>query len=132
RRFNKQKPSAYKSDAYCRNFKQHLIMSHAKEAELFNKDEAKVDWHDKALWFVRNKRDHAAYNVKGWEELRNLASSIKANVLSNLDNYLIQFEENAQKNGIHIHWAANAEAHNKIVHGILLKHQATKVVKSKS
>lgn len=107
-------------------------MSHAKEAELFNKNEAKVDWHDKALWFVRNKRDTAAHTVKGWEELRNLASAIKANVLSNLDEYLIQFEENAQKNGIHIHWAKDAEAHNRIVHEILFKNNAKKVVKSKS
>lgn len=107
-------------------------MSHAKEAALFNKDEAKVDWHDKALWFVRNKRDNAAHHVKGWEELRNLASAIKANVLSDLDGYLVQFEENAQKNGIHIHWAADAEAHNTIVHDILLKNNVKKVVKSKS
>jgi len=107
-------------------------MSHAKEAELFNKNEAKVNWHDQALWFVRNKRDKAAHTVKGWEELRNLASSIKANVLSNLDEYLIQFEENAQKKGIHIHWATDARAHNKIVHDILLKNNAKKVVKSKS
>ena len=77
-------------------------MSHAKEAELFNKDEAKVNWHEQALWFVRNKRDKAAQTVKGWEELRNLASAIKTHVLSNLDEYLIEFEENAQKNGIHI------------------------------
>ena len=107
-------------------------MSHAKEAEIFNKNEAKVNWHDQALWFVRNKRDKAAHTVKGWEELRNLASAIKANVLSNLDDYLIQFEENAQKNGIHIHWATNAEAHNNIVHDILLKNNVKKVVKSKS
>ncbi|WP_100615370.1 lactate utilization protein B [Confluentibacter citreus] len=107
-------------------------MPHAKEAELFNNDEAKVNWHDQALWFVRNKRDKAAHTVKGWEELRNLASAIKANVLSNLDDYLIQFEENAQKNGIHIHWAADAEAHNKIIHDILLKNNVKMVVKSKS
>jgi L-lactate dehydrogenase complex protein LldF len=107
-------------------------MSHAKEAELFNKDEAKVNWHDQALWFVRNKRDKAAHTVKGWEELRNLASGIKANVLSNLDEYLIQFEKNAQKNGIHIHWATDADAHNKIVHDILLNNNAKKIVKSKS
>ena len=107
-------------------------MPHAKEAELFNKDEAKVNWHDQALWFVRNKRDKAAHTVKGWEELRNLASATKANVLSNLDEYLVQFEENAKKNGIHIHWATDAEAHNKIVHNILLKNNAKKVVKSKS
>lgn len=107
-------------------------MSHAKEAAIFNKNEAKVNWHDQALWFVRNKRDLAAHTVKGWEELRHLASAIKAHVLSDLDTYLIQFEENAQKNGIHIHWAEDAEAHNKIVYEILQKHNAKHVVKSKS
>ncbi|MFG6687365.1 lactate utilization protein B [Mariniflexile sp. HNIBRBA6329] len=107
-------------------------MAHADEAAIFNKDEAKVDWHDKALWFVRQKRDKSAHKVKGWEELRNYASAIKANVLSNLDTYLLQFEENAQKNGVTVHWAANAEEHNKIVHSILQKHDAKKIVKSKS
>ena len=107
-------------------------MTHAGEAAIFNKNEAKVDWHDKALWFVRQKRDKSAHKVKGWEELRNYASAIKANVLSNLDTYLIQFEENAQKNGVTVHWAADAEEHNKIVHSILVKHDVKKVVKSKS
>lgn len=107
-------------------------MAHADEAAIFNKDEAKVDWHDKALWFVRQKRDKSAHKVKGWEELRNLASAIKANVLSNLDTYLVQFEENAQKNGITVHWAADAEEHNKIVHSILQQTNVKKVVKSKS
>lgn len=107
-------------------------MSHSEKAAEFNKDEAKVNWHDKALWFVREKRDTAAHKVKGWEELRNLASGIKANVLSNLDNYLIEFEANAQKNGIKIHWASNAEEHNYIIHKILAKNDVKKVVKSKS
>jgi len=107
-------------------------MSHSEKATLFNKDEAKVNWHDKALWFVREKRDTAAHKVKGWEELRNLASGIKANVLSNLDEYLIEFEEKAKKNGIKVHWASNAEEHNKIVHKILVDNKAKKVVKSKS
>jgi L-lactate dehydrogenase complex protein LldF len=107
-------------------------MSHAKLAEIFNKDEAKVNWHDKALWYVREKRDTAAHKIKGWETLRDYASAIKANVLSNLDEYLIEFEKNAQKNGIIVHWAANAEEHNKIVYKILSENKATKLVKSKS
>ena len=107
-------------------------MSHSEKAAIFNKDEAKVNWHDKALWFVREKRDTSAQKVQGWEELRNIASGIKANVLSNLDNYLIEFEANAQKNGIKVHWASNAEDHNKIVHEIVAKNKAKKVVKSKS
>ncbi len=107
-------------------------MDHSTAAALFNKDEKKVDWHDKALWFVRNKRDIAANGTKGWEELRHLANNIKSNALSNLDNYLIQFEENALKNGIQVHWATDAKEHNNIVHDILRSHKAQKIVKSKS
>lgn len=107
-------------------------MNHAKKAEEFNKDEAKVNWHDKALWYVREKRDASAYKVQGWEYLRELGSGIKANVLSNLDEYLVQFESNAQKNGVYVHWASNAEEHNNIINSILEKHNAKKVVKSKS
>lgn len=107
-------------------------MSHSKAATIFNKDEKKVDWHDKALWFVRHKRDLSAHSVKGWEALRALGSQIKAHTLSNLDNYLVQFEENALKNGIQVHWAADGEEHNKIVHEILKETNAKKVVKSKS
>lgn len=107
-------------------------MAHAEAAAKFNENEAKVNWHDKALWFVRQKRDKQAHKIQGWEQLRDYASALKANVLSNLDNYLVQFEENAKKNGVTVHWAANAEEHNKIVHSILQKHNAKKIVKSKS
>lgn len=107
-------------------------MNHAKKAAEFNQDEAKVNWHDDALWFVREKRDASAHKVQGWEYLRDTASGIKANVLSNLDEYLIQFEQNALQNGITVHWASDAEEHNTIVNDILSKHEAKKVVKSKS
>ena len=107
-------------------------MSHPKLASIFNKDEQKVNWHDKALWFVRHKRDVSVHQVKGWETLRQLGHDIKAHTLSNLDNYLIEFEANALKNGVQVHWAANAEEHNTIVHQILEAHHAKKVVKSKS
>ena len=107
-------------------------MSHPQLASIFNKDEKRVDWHDKALWFVRHKRDLSVHNVKGWEELRNLGHGIKAHMLSNLDNYLIQFEENAIKNGVQVHWAANAQEHNQIVHKIIKDNNAKKIVKSKS
>lgn len=107
-------------------------MSHSKLAEEFNKDEAKVDWHDKALWYVREKRDTSAHKVQGWEKLRDLAAGIKANVLSNLDEYLIEFEKNAQNNGMIVHWASNAEEHNKIVYKILAQNKVKKIVKSKS
>lgn len=107
-------------------------MNHSQLAAQFIKDEARTDWHDKALWFVRYKRDLQTKKVPEWEQLRELASRIKANVLSNLDNYLVQFEENAIKNGIHVHWAKDAREHNEIILKILTDRNVRKMVKSKS
>ncbi|MDW7691238.1 LutB/LldF family L-lactate oxidation iron-sulfur protein [Flammeovirgaceae bacterium SG7u.111] len=107
-------------------------MGHAEKAAIFNKDEKRTEWHDESLWFVRQKRDKAAWTVPEWEALRSQASAIKTNVMSNLDNYLVQFEENAQKNGVTVHWASDADEHNQIVGKILKKHKVKKLVKSKS
>ncbi len=53
-------------------------------AEAFIKDEERVDWHDGALWYIREKRDIASKQIPEWEELREAASGIKSNVISNL------------------------------------------------
>lgn len=105
---------------------------HAELSDVFNKDEDRVNWHDETLWFVRAKRDKAAHNIPEWEDLRENASRIKDNVLSNLSQYLLSFEEQAQKNGIIVHWAADAQEHNKIVHQILTDNGINQIVKSKS
>jgi L-lactate dehydrogenase complex protein LldF len=105
---------------------------HAALADQFNVDEDRVNWHDETLWFIRQKRDRAAHSITEWETLRETASGIKNNVLSNLHDYLVQFEANAQKNGITVHWAADAKEHNQIVHSILKRHNIDRMVKSKS
>lgn len=105
---------------------------HASLSAVFNKDEKRVDWHDKTLWFVREKRDKAARQVAEWEKLRSLASQVKENVLGNLHNYLVQFEERANENGINVHWASTAQQHNEIVHGIIQGKGVKTIVKSKS
>lgn len=105
---------------------------HAGLADIFNEDEARVDWHDETLWFVRAKRDKAAHTLPEWEALRENASKIKDNVLSNLHDYLLQFEAKAQQNGITVHWAADAKEHNEIVTSILKAQSVTRIVKSKS
>ena len=107
-------------------------VDHAAAAARFTADVARTDWHDDALWFVREKRDRAAGSVPDWEELRNRASSIKEHALSHLDEYLVQFEANAVANGMHVHWARDADEHNRIVHGILSAAGARRLVKSKS
>lgn len=108
------------------------VLEHSKASEVFNQDKERVGWHDETLWFVRSKRDKAAHNIPDWELLRTTASNIKHKVLSNMHDYLVEFEKNALANGVHVHWAADAEEHNKIVHGIIAKHGVTRMVKSKS
>lgn len=107
-------------------------MSHPENATEFLKDQAKSKWHDETLWFVRDKRDRISKTIPEWEELRELASQIKDNVLANLGSYLEDFERNAQKNGIKVHWAKDGEEHNRIVLDILRKQNCTAIVKSKS
>ncbi|HEV7994152.1 MAG TPA: lactate utilization protein B [Gemmatimonadaceae bacterium] len=107
-------------------------VDHPKAAREFNADVARTDWHDESLWFVREKRDRAAASVPEWEELRARASAIKEHALTHLDEYLVQFEANALANGMQVHWARDADEHNRIVHGILSEAGARRLVKSKS
>lgn len=112
--------------------KQTQIKDHATLAENFIKDEERVDWHDGALWFIREKRDLASKQIPEWEALREAASGIKSNVISNLHQYLLQFEANLQKNGVKVYWAADANEHNEIVYSILKAKEIKQLVKSKS
>jgi len=107
-------------------------MTHAARAARFVADEERAHWHDRALWFVREKRDRAAREVPEWEELRSRAAAIKQHTLAHLADYLEEFERRATALGAVVHWAADAAAHNRIVHEILSKHGARRVVKSKS
>jgi len=112
--------------------KQTKTKDHASLAEAFIKDEERVDWHDGALWFIRQKRDIASKQIPEWEQLREAASTIKSNVISNLHDYLLQFEANLTRNGVTVHWAADADEHNAIVYSILKAKEITQMVKSKS
>ncbi|MEO8404164.1 MAG: lactate utilization protein B [Chitinophagaceae bacterium] len=105
---------------------------HAKAAEAFIKDEPRTDWHDETLWFIRTKRDKSVHGIPEWEQLRQWASDIKDHTLSNLSNYLIEFEKNATANGITVHWAQDAKEHNDIILEIARGHNVKRMVKSKS
>lgn len=107
-------------------------LSHAQASEKFIADEARTDWHDATLWFVRQKRDRMAHTLPEWEQLREWASQIKKHTLSQLDDYLIAFEKNALANGVQVHWAADAKEHNSILLKIAQENNVKKIVKSKS
>jgi len=108
------------------------MMQHACKAKQFLADESRADWHDETLWIVRQKRDRMAALVPEWENLREQASRIKDDVLSNLDVYLEQFEAEAIHNGATVLWAKDAGEFNRIILEIIQKHEAKNIVKSKS
>jgi L-lactate dehydrogenase complex protein LldF len=111
---------------------QSIKGNHPRKAAEFIADEPRAHWHDETLWFVRAKRDKAAKSLPEWERLRQQASDIKMHTLANLAGYLEMFEANATKLGAKVHWAKDADEHNRIVLAILKNHRVRRVVKSKS
>lgn len=109
-----------------------MAFAHANNAARFIADDARTNWHDETLWFIRTKRDKAAHGLPEWEFLRQAASDIKDHTLNHLDTYLLQFEAKALANGVKIHWANDGEEHNQIIHSILKNAGINKMVKSKS
>ena len=105
---------------------------HSKAAKQFLKNGEKAQWQDNTLWGVRVKRDRMSKSLPEWEQLRDMASAIKKHTLSHLDEYLEKFSENAQRNGVIVHWAKDADEFNAIVLDILQSHDVRKLVKSKS
>lgn len=105
---------------------------HAIKAKAFLKNEERASWHDKALYAVREKRDRQAYSLPEWEQLREKASQIKEHTLAHLADYLEEFECNATRNGIKVHWAESGEEMNAIVAQIIAERGAKHLVKSKS
>ena len=105
---------------------------HSKAAEQYLKDDSVVTRHDQTFFGVRQKRDRMAQALPEWEQLREAASQIKKHTVTHLAEYLEKFEANAVKNGVHVHWAQDADEYNRIVQEILTSHGVKKVVKSKS
>src|SRR4029078_6180655 len=60
------------------------------------------------------------------------ASEIKEHTLTHLAHYLEEFEANATRNGVHVHWARDAAEHNQIVFEIMNSRGARTLVKAKS
>lgn len=109
-----------------------MSTSHSRAAEKFLENAQYANWHDNTFWSVRQKRDKMADGLPEWEQLREKASEIKKHTLTHIDKYASQFAENAEKNGVVVHWAEDAEEFNRIVLDILKQNNVKKLVKSKS
>jgi L-lactate dehydrogenase complex protein LldF len=81
---------------------------------------------------IRDKRARVVAEVPDWEELREAGRAIKADVLANLERYLLEFEEAVRTAGGHVHWASTGDEAGAIVAGVASRHGAREVVKVKS
>jgi len=66
------------------------------------------------------------------QDLRDLSTAIRSRSLLNLPALLEQFEAQATKNGIKIHWAETCDQANELILGILQAKGAKTLVKGKS
>ncbi len=107
-------------------------IDHVKGSRAFLASEKHQTFLDQRLWSLRMGRDAQMKAHPEWQQLRTLASEIKEHTLTHLDSYLQMFERQAQANGVQVHWAGDAAAHNRIVHEILAARQVKTLVKSKS
>jgi L-lactate dehydrogenase complex protein LldF len=108
------------------------MTGHPERAARFIELPQRAAWHDQSLWFVRARRDKAVRTLPEWESLREAAAAIKAHTVSRLADYLEEFERNATRLGVKVHWARDAHEHNQIVLKILQDHRVKRLVKSKS
>ena len=109
-----------------------MSTQHSKAAKEFLKDKKNAAWHDATFWSVRANRDNMAHGLEEWEQLRDAASAIKRHTATHLDTYLERFADSAERNGVKVHWAKDAEEFNSTVLEILRSHSVKKMVKSKS
>jgi L-lactate dehydrogenase complex protein LldF len=81
---------------------------------------------------IRAKRARVVEELPDWEALRDAGSAIKADVLANLDTYLLQFEEALTAAGATVHWARDGVEACAVVAEVARTHGADEVVKVKS
>ncbi len=92
--------------------------------------------HRKTIHFNISKYDQAVAKGKlrysDLEIAKERASFIKGTAILRLDEYLVEFEQHATKNGIKVLWAQDADEAINYVIEILKENEAHLVVKSKS
>src|SRR6185369_9954903 len=104
------------------------------------KEQAHIKLHDARLQhnlkkmqgkFV-NKRRAAIVEIDDFEGTRDTAKAIRARALDNLDVWLETFERNATARGATVLWAETPADVNALVLEIATRHNARKIIKSKS
>lgn len=82
--------------------------------------------------FLMGKRKAMFPDSDELEALRDRGEAARQRSLSKLPDLLEQLEQSLTDNGVHVHWAENAEQANEVIHTILERRNARTVVKGKS
>lgn len=67
-----------------------------------------------------------------WQGLRARAKQAKNNALMSLDERLLEFEKNATRNGMQVHWASSDTDACEVIYQIMLEKKVGKILKGKS
>lgn len=80
----------------------------------------------------RNRLKVIEDKFQDWQGLRSKAEQAKNNALMSLEERLLEFEANATKNGIQVHWASSSEDACEIIYTLMQEKNITKILKGKS
>lgn len=80
----------------------------------------------------RNRLKVIEDKFQDWQGLRSKAKQAKNNALSSLHNRLLEFEKNATKNGMQVHWASSDEDACEIIYELMKEKNISKILKGKS
>lgn len=80
----------------------------------------------------RNRLKIIEDKFENWQGLRDKAMQAKNNALMSLEERLLEFEKNAIKNGIQVHWASSGEDACEIIYELMKEKNIRKILKGKS
>ena len=84
-----------------------------------------------AMDFLRDKRS-SAFQDTDLASLRKQGAAIRKHVIDNMAELLEELEKNCLRNGMHVHWAEDAEQARSIIADIARANDVKRVVKGKS
>ena len=66
-----------------------------------------------------------------WQGARQTAAETKWSAINNLGTHLTEFEKHATARGTQVHWCSTGEQAREVIVGIIRRHKARRIVKSK-
>ena len=75
----------------------------------------------------RNRLKIIDEKFNDWQGLRKKAQQAKNNALMSLEERLLEFEKNATKNGIQVHWASSSDDACEIIYTLMQEKNIKKI-----